>query len=98
MMCEISAPSPMREGDFVLFNTCCIRDNAERKALEEHHLAEGNQAGTAPHAHRACGCMMQQQGMAEKILAQYPFVDIAFGTGNFYRLGEFAKPSTPAAA
>ncbi len=77
------------QADLVLFNTCCIRDNAERRALgnitwlkeikrERPHMLIG-----------VCGCMMQQQGMAEKVLKQYPFVDIAFGTGNLYRLPEY---------
>lgn len=35
-----------------------------------------------------CGCMIQQPGMAEKILKQYRFVDLAFGTSNLYRLPE----------
>ena len=35
-----------------------------------------------------CGCMVQEPGMAEKILRQYPFVDVAFGTGNMHQLPE----------
>ena len=78
-----------READFVLHNTCCIRDNAERKALgnvtwlkeikkERPHMLIG-----------VCGCMIQQKVMAEKLLSQYPFIDVAFGTGNLYRLPEY---------
>lgn len=77
-----------QQADFVLFNTCCVRDNAERKALgnitwlkelrkDNPHLLIG-----------VCGCMMQQEGMGEKILKQYPFVDIAFGTANTHRFPE----------
>ena len=76
------------EADFVLHNTCCIRDNAERKALgnvtwlkevkkERLHMLIG-----------VCGCMVQEPGMAEKLLRQYPFVDVAFGTGNIHQLPE----------
>ena len=36
-----------------------------------------------------CGCMIQQQEMAQKLLKQYPFIDVAFGTGNLYRLPEY---------
>ncbi len=91
MLCEMGiAPSPTREeADFVLFNTCCIRDNAERKALGNITWLKEIKRVRPHMLIGVCGCMMQQQGMAEKILAQYPFVDIAFGTGNFYRLGEF---------
>ena len=75
-----------RNADFVLFNTCCIRDNAERRALgnvtwlkelrkEKPHLLIG-----------VCGCMVQQPQMAEKILRQYRFIDLAFGTHNLHKL------------
>jgi len=36
-----------------------------------------------------CGCMIQQEVMAQKLLRQYPFIDVAFGTGNLYRLPEY---------
>ena len=83
------APAARKEeADFVLHNTCCIRDNAERKALgnvtwlkevkkERPHMLIG-----------VGGCMVQEPGMAEKLLRQYPFVDVAFGTGNIHQLPE----------
>jgi len=85
----MSQAGTRENADLVLFNTCCIRDNAERKALgnitwlkeikrERPHMLIG-----------ICGCMMQQKGMAETVLRKYPFVDIAFGTGNLYRLPEY---------
>lgn len=84
----MTAVEERRDADFVLFNTCCIRENAERRALgnitwlkelrkERPHLLIG-----------VCGCMMQQEGMGDKILRQYPFVDLAFGTANTHRLPE----------
>ena len=36
-----------------------------------------------------CGCMMQQEGMAENIIKKYPFVDIIFGTHNSYKFPEY---------
>ena len=85
----LSQSDTRETADLVLFNTCCIRDNAERKALgnitwlkeikrERPHMLIG-----------VCGCMMQQKGMAQTVLNKYPFVDIAFGTGNLYRLPEY---------
>ena len=35
-----------------------------------------------------CGCMIQEPGMAEKILKQYKFIDLAFGTANLHKLPE----------
>ncbi len=84
----LKAAPDREQADVVLFNTCCIRDNAQRKALgnilwlkevkkKRPHMLVG-----------VCGCMMQQKGMAEKVLKQYPFVDFAFGTGNIHQLPE----------
>ncbi len=76
------------DADLVLHNTCCIRDNAERKALgnvtwlrEVRRTRPGMIIGV-------CGCMAQQPGMADRLLRRYPFVDLVFGTGNLYQLPE----------
>ena len=70
--------------EFVIFNTCCVRENAERRALGNvtwlKELKKTNKALRVA----ICGCMMQEPGMGEQILKQYPFVDLAFGTHNLY--------------
>ena len=82
--------APQREeADLVLFNTCCIRDNAERKALGNITWLKEIKKRRPHMLIGVCGCMMQQRGMAETVLKQYPFVDIAFGTGSLYRLPEY---------
>ena len=82
-------PAPTREeADFVLHNTCCIRDNAERKALGNVTWLKEIKKDRPDMLIGVCGCMVQEPGMAEKILRQYPFVDVAFGTGNIHRLPE----------
>ena len=75
-----------RNADFVIFNTCCVRDNAERRALGNvTWLKELKKE--KPHLIIAvCGCMVQQPEMAEKILKQYRFIDLAFGTHNLHEL------------
>ncbi|MBR5231894.1 MAG: tRNA (N6-isopentenyl adenosine(37)-C2)-methylthiotransferase MiaB [Clostridia bacterium] len=78
-----------READFVLHNTCCIRDNAERKALGNVTWLKEVKKDRPGMLIGVCGCMIQQPVMAEKLLKQYPFIDIAFGTGNLYRLPEY---------
>ncbi len=81
--------APAREeADFVLHNTCCIRDNAERKALGNVTWLKEIKKERPEMLIGVCGCMVQEPGMAEKILRQYPFVDVAFGTGNIYQLPE----------
>lgn len=76
------------QADFVLHNTCCIRDNAERKALGNVTWLKEIKRERPDMMIGVCGCMVQEPGMAEKILRQYPFVDVAFGTGNIHRLPE----------
>ena len=77
--------------DFVIFNTCCIRENAERRALGNVTWLKELKKDRPELMVGVCGCMMQQPGMAEKILRQYPFVDIAFGTHNLYRFPELME-------
>ncbi|MDO5143586.1 MAG: tRNA (N6-isopentenyl adenosine(37)-C2)-methylthiotransferase MiaB [bacterium] len=81
--------APDREhADFVLFNTCCVRDNAERRALGNVTWLKEVRKRNPNLMIAVCGCMVQEPGMAEKLLAQYRFVDLAFGTANSYRLPE----------
>lgn len=74
--------------DFVLFNTCCVRDNAERRALGNVTWLKEVRKRNPRLMIGVCGCMIQQPGMAETILKQYRFIDLAFGTANSYRLPE----------
>ena len=77
-----------KDADFVIFNTCCVRDNAERRALGNVTWLKEIRKQNPNLIIAVCGCMIQQPGMAEKILKQYKFVDLAFGTSNLYRLPE----------
>ncbi len=72
--------------DIVLFNTCCVRDNAERRALGNVTWLKQLKKQKPSLLIGVCGCMVQQPGMAERILRQYPFIDIAFGTHNVHEL------------
>ena len=84
----MTAAERKEDADFVLHNTCCIRDNAERKALGNVTWLKEIKKKRPGLMIGVCGCMVQEPGMAEKILRQYPFVDVAFGTGNIHRLPE----------
>ena len=79
--------APTREeAELVLFNTCCVRDNAERRALGNVTWLKELKRDKPELLIGVCGCMIQQPGMAEKILKQYKFIDLAFGTANLHRL------------
>ncbi len=75
------------EADIVLFNTCCVRENAEDKLFgklgEIKKIKE--QRGTIV---AVGGCMMQEQHIVEKIKKSYPFCDIIFGTHTLHKLPE----------
>ena len=72
------------DADIALFNTCCVRENAEDKLFgklgELKRIKEKNGTIIA-----IGGCMMQEEHITEKIKQSYPFVDIIFGTHTLYR-------------
>jgi len=90
MLCEmgLTKAEDRETADFVVFNTCCVRDNAQRRALGNVTWLKEIKKTRPELMVAVCGCMMQQQGMGEQILRQYPFVDIAFGTHNLYRFAQ----------
>ena len=76
------------EADFVIFNTCCVRENAERRALGNVTWLKEVRKKNPGLVIAVCGCMIQEPGMAEKILKQYKIINLAFGTSNLYRFPE----------
>ncbi|MCL2575186.1 MAG: tRNA (N6-isopentenyl adenosine(37)-C2)-methylthiotransferase MiaB [Defluviitaleaceae bacterium] len=74
--------------DLVIFNTCCVRENAENKLYGNlGNLKEKKRAN--PHFKIVlAGCMMQQDIVVDKIKQSYNFVDVIFGTHNIYRFPE----------
>ena len=70
------------EADLVIFNTCCVRENAENKLygnLGRFKVQKKQKPGMRL---VLCGCMMQQDVVVDKIKESYNFVDIIFGTHN----------------
>ena len=76
------------DADFVIFNTCCVRENAERRALGNVTWLKEVRKQKPDMVIAVCGCMIQEPGMAEVILKQYKFVNLAFGTANLHKLPE----------
>lgn len=77
-----------QDADFILYNTCCVRENAEDKIYGrlgylKHYKAQKKDIKIA-----ICGCMMQQETVLNKIKKSYKNVDIVFGTFNIYKLPE----------
>ena len=77
----------INEANFVVFNTCCIRENAEDRLFgklgEVKKLKKQNNAIIA-----IGGCMMQQEHIISKLNTSYPYVDIILGTHTLHKLPE----------
>ncbi|MBP3233285.1 MAG: tRNA (N6-isopentenyl adenosine(37)-C2)-methylthiotransferase MiaB [Eubacterium sp.] len=80
--------SSEKEADFVIYNTCSVRENANQK-LYGHLGSLKKQKEKRPDMLVAIyGCMMQQADIVEYIEKSFSFVDIIFGTFNLYKLSE----------
>ena len=75
----LNASEKREEADLVIFNTCCVRENAERRALGNVTWLKEVRKQKPDMVIAVCGCMIQEPGMAETILKQYRFVDLASG-------------------
>ena len=79
------------EADVIVVNTCAVREHAEMRVF-------GN-VGQLNHAKKekpnqiiaVCGCMVQQEHIAEKIKKSYPIVDLVFGPHELWRFPELLK-------
>ena len=78
----------MEEADFVIFNTCAVRGHAEDRVYGNI----GKIKSLKKQRHRllaaVCGCMAQQQTVADRIKKSYPYIDLVFGTQVFHKLPE----------
>ena len=74
------------EADVVVFNTCCIRETAEKKIYGHIGQMKKLKRKKPNLIVAVCGCMSQQDGAAEHIRQSYPFVDVVLGTGNLNML------------
>ena len=74
--------------DFVIYNTCTVRDNANQRVYGRLGVLNGYKRKN-PHMKIAlCGCMMQEPTVIEKIKNSYRFVDLIFGTHNIFKFAE----------
>lgn len=76
------------EADFVIYNTCTVRENANNKVYGRLGVLQ-NYKKKNPHMMIGlCGCMMQEPSVVEKLKESYRFVDLVFGTHNIYKFAE----------
>lgn len=82
-----SKTDDLQEADLVVFNTCCVRENAEDRLFGK--LGEVKKVKEKRGTIIAIGgCMMQEKHIVEKLKQSYPFFDIVFGTHTLHKFPE----------
>lgn len=80
--------SDSEEADFVIYNTCTVRDNANQRVYGRLGFCNSMKRKN-PHKKIAlCGCMMQEQNVIDKLQKSYRFIDLIFGTHNIFKFAE----------
>ena len=71
--------------DFVIFNTCTVRDNANQRVYGRLGELKSYKKRNPAMKIALCGCMMQEPAVIEKLCASYRFVDLIFGTHTIFK-------------
>ena len=80
--------SESEKADFVIFNTCTVRDNANQRVYGRLGELNGYKRRNPNMKIALCGCMMQEPSVIEKLKKSYSFIDLIFGTHNIYKFAE----------
>lgn len=82
LLCEMgySAAADKADADLLLYNTCCVREHAEKRVFGNIGALAARKAEKPGMVIGVCGCMMQQSATAKKLYRRFPFVDFIFGT------------------
>jgi len=76
------------DADLILYNTCCVRENPERKVYGQIGMLAALKERNPELIIGICGCMVQQKPEVERIRESLEHVDLVFGTHNIHRLPE----------
>lgn len=80
------AANILEEADVIVFNTCCIRDTAEKRAYGNIGALKSMKRADPDKTIVVVGCMTQQKGGAEALKKKFPFVDVILGTNSLDKL------------
>lgn len=80
--------SESEDADFVVYNTCTVRENANLKVYGRLGVLHGYKKKNPDMKIALCGCMMQEPSVVEKLKKSYRFVDLIFGTHNIFKFAE----------
>lgn len=81
----------MEDADVILFNTCCIRENAENHAFGNIGALKKLKRERPGLIIAVGGCMTQEKGKAEYLREKFPFIDVIFGNLNLEQIGELVE-------
>lgn len=79
------------EADIIVFNTCCIRENAENHAFGNIGALKKLKKQNPDLLIAVGGCMTQEKGKTDVLKKKFPFIDIMFGTLNLEELESLIK-------
>ncbi|MBD5584250.1 MAG: tRNA (N6-isopentenyl adenosine(37)-C2)-methylthiotransferase MiaB [Clostridia bacterium] len=79
----------IEDADIAVFNTCCIRENAENHAFGNIGMLKKLKKNKRDMIIAVGGCLTQQIGKAETLHDMFPYVDIIFGTHNLGKLKDY---------
>ena len=79
------------EADVIVINTCAVREHAEMRVLGNVGALNHTKKARPGQIIAVCGCMVQQEHMAEKIKRSYPIVDLVFGPHELWHFPELLK-------
>ncbi len=74
------------DADMIVFNTCCVRENAEQKTFGNVGALKKLKEENHDKIIAVCGCMTQQDESAKRLFDMFPFVNIVMGTHNLHLL------------
>ena len=83
-----SLTETLEEADVIIYNTCAIREHAEDRVFGNVGALKTLKKNNKNLVIGLCGCMMQQEHVAEKIKNSYPYVNLVFGTHALHKLPE----------
>ena len=79
------------QADVIVVNTCAVREHAEMRVLGNVGALNHSKKARPSQLIAVCGCMVQQEHMAEKIKRSYPVVDLVFGPHELWRFPELLQ-------
>ena len=76
------------QADVIVINTCAVREHAEMRVLGNVGALNHSKKARPGQIIAVCGCMVQQEHMAQKLKQSYPVVDLVFGPHELWRFPE----------